>query len=415
MFGIVPLQPRALADYAPVAGERACQEVAAMGRALRGVRVLHLSALASGTYVADLLRALVPLMNAVGVAAEWQVIPTPEECRAAGDALYRALAEGQKGWTNTLHAGWLRYATASAALFDRDYDFVVVHDAQILPLLAAKAARDGARPPGRWLWHCHLDLTAAAPEAWGALRPHILQYDAALYAAHEHVRADTGLRRVVVVPPVIDPLSPRNAAMADEQVQGLLRRYAVDPRRPLICQVAPISRQTDPIGLLDAFQLLKPQVRGVQLALIWPSVPDAGPERSFFDLVAERSRQDEDVRVLSRLNGVGDVEVNAFERGATLVVQRSLPWGFSPGLLEAMWKGRAVVGGRTGAIPLQIVHGKTGYLAGTLEEFGLRMLDLLEDPEARARMGRAGHDRVRRGMLITRCLRDYLALFQSFL
>ncbi len=386
-----------------------------MGRALRGVRVLHLSALAADTYVADLLSALVPLMNAVGVAAEWQVVPTPQDCQAATNALYRALAAGQKGWTNTLHAGWLRYATASASAFDREYDFVVVHEPQLLPLLAAKAARDGGRPAGRWLWHCHLDLTGAAPEAWGALRPHVLQYDAALYAAHEHVRADAGLRRVVIVPPVIDPLSPRNADLAEGQVQSLLRRYAVDPRRPLICQVARISRQTDPIGLLDAFQLIKTQVRGVQLALVSPSVPAEGPERSFFDLVAERSRQDEDVRVLSRLNGAGDVEVNAFERAATLVVQKALARGFSLGLLEAMWKGRAVVGGRTGALPLQIVDGKTGYLAGTVEEFGRRMLDLLDDAEARARMGRAGHERVRRGMLITRCLRDYLALFQSFL
>ena len=411
MFGPVPLQPRTLAAYAPFAGERACQEIAEQAKTLRGARVLHLSALSQGTYVAELLAALVPLMNAVGVAAEWQVVPVPAECTSAHRALYHALAHGE-GWSRAAHASWLRYVDAAAALFDRDYDFVVVHDPQPMPLLTAKAARDGRRPAGGWIWHCHLDLHEARPEAWGALRPHLLGYDAAIYAAHEYVRTDTGIRHVLVVPPVIDPLGPRNVDLPAGQVEQTLRRYAIDPRRPLVCQVSPLSPRADPIGLIEAYQLVKPQVPALQLVLLSQRASDDATGRAFADLVGERCRQDEDVRLVVRFEGTGDTEVNAFERAATVVAQRSVGKGFALALVEAMWKGRPVVAGRAGNLPLQLVGGRTGYLAGSGEEFGLRLLDLIQDSEARARLGRAGRERVRRTALVTRCLREYLELFR---
>ncbi|MHB1004678.1 MAG: glycosyltransferase [Chloroflexota bacterium] len=413
MFGAVSLQPRAIGDYVASAGERACREVVEMGRSLRGLRVLHLTALGEDTRTVGLLRALVPLLNSVGVAAEWQVVPGPAECGEACDALYKALARGQRVWTRTAHAGWLRYADAAAALLDREYDFVIVHDPQPLPLLTARAAREGARPAGRWVWHCHLDLTDVRPDVWGALRPHLLQYDAAIYQAHEYVREDAGIRRVVVVPPVIDPLSPRNAPLAPDQVELVLRRYALDPRRPLLCQVGPL-RDTDAIGLLGVFETVKRQVPGLQLAIVADAPGEEREARGYFNLVAERMRQGEDARLLSPLNGAGDLEAGAVLTAATIVAQRAVRRGFAPGLLEAMWKGKAVVGGRSGGIPLQVGHNKTGLIADTPEAFGLSVLNLIENPETRAALGHAARERVRRNQLVTRCLRDYLALFQSF-
>lgn len=413
MFGVVSLQPCSLADYRPAAGERACRELTDMARQLRGLRVLHLSALGEGTRTATLLRGLVPLMNAVGVAAEWQVVPVGDECKGACDALYRALARGHKTWTPGAHAGWLRFADASASMFDRDFDFVVVHDPQILALLSAKAARDRARPAGHWIWHCHLDLSGVQPEAWGALRPHLMTFDAAIYSAHEYVRSDAGIRRVVVIPQVLDPISMRNQVLEAEQVERTLRRYALDPRRPLLCFVGPMIPETDPIGLLDAFALARPQLPSVNLALVADTLGTDKESRAYLSLVAERARQDE-VRLLSQRNGVGDGEINALQRAATVAVQRASRRGQSPGVLEAMWKSRPVVAGRNGGLGLQVSDGKTGYLADSNGEFGLRLVDLLRDGAKANALGVAGHERVRRNMLITRCLRDYLALFQSY-
>lgn len=414
MFERAPLERRSLDLYSPIVGERAVAELYELARPLLGRRVLHLTT--PGPSGADeAINLTAPFLLSLGLVVEWQVVPVPEDCARAVALLERTVTRGEPVWTRTAHAGWLRFADLTAARFDREYDFVVVHDPQLLALLAARAGRERARPPGKWIWACHHDLRGLPPEVWGALSPHALQYDAVVFPAREFVPSGPRQLLATEIPPLVDPLSPRNRPLPPETVAAVLRRYALDPRRPLVCQVSPVDRQTDPVALMDAVRLARPQAPGLQLALVVPPRYEAISNKALLKSLAERARLDEGVRVLTSRQEIGEVEVNALQRAALAVIQMAVGHGFAPALNDALWKERPVIAGRSGGLPLQVMDGKTGYVVDSAEGCGLRILDLLNDAATAARMGRAGRERVRRKQLVTRGVREYLALFRRLL
>ena len=413
MFGSVPTTPKSLDAYREIIGEARIDEIRRLAEPLRGARVLHVNATAFGGGVAEILATLVPLMADLGLVADWEVIRGAEEFYNVTKAMHNSLQGMLLEWTPHMRDIWLQYNQMNADLFDREYDFVVIHDPQPAAVLGLMQARLGARPPGKWIWRCHIDLTEAQPEVWDLIQPSVELYDAAIFTMPEYVKGELRGPQVFSIPPAIDPLSPKNVDLSDSTVHEILQRYGVDPTRPMLVQVSRFDPWKDPLGVIDVYRSLKADFPALQLVLIASMAHDDPEGWAWYERTVRRAGEDYDIHILSNLNGVGNVEVNAFQRCAGVVVQKSVREGFGLVVSEALWKGRPVVAGNVGGIPLQILYGKTGYLVNTTQECSNRVHFLMSNPAVADRMGAVGREHVREHFLITRYLRDYLAIFGS--
>lgn len=412
MFGSVPIVPKSLDAYREIVGEQRIDEIRRLAAGLAGKRVLHVNATAFGGGVAEILAALVPLMQDLGLRAEWQVMRGADDFYAVTKAMHNSLQGMRLDWTEAMQEIWLRYNQINADLFDEAYDFVVIHDPQPAAILGMLQKRLGRRPSGKWIWRCHIDLTEAQPEVWDLIHPYIEEYDAAIFTMDEYVKSDLAGPQILTIAPAIDPLSPKNVDLSEITSHEILDRYGVDPNRPMILQVSRFDPWKDPLGVIDVYRALKPDFPNLQLVLIASMAHDDPEGWAWYERTVRRAGEDYDIHILSNLNGVGNVEVNAFQRCADVVVQKSVREGFGLVVSEALWKGRPVVAGNVGGIPLQILYGKTGYLVNTLQECINRVDYLLRKPDVAGRMGALGREHVREHFLITRYLRDYLAIFE---
>ncbi len=409
MFTSVPTTPKSLQHYRPIIGDERVDELHQLAAPLRGSRVLHFSSTAFGGGVAELLNTLVPLMQDVGLRADWQVMHGADEFFAVTKAIHNGLQGMFIPWTPEMRDTWLKYNEMNAGYFDGEYDFVVVHDPQpagLLHFLQAAGKLTSRRI--RWIWRCHIDLTEALPDVWDFLRPYLEPFDLAIFTKQEYAKPDLGHPRIVISAPAVDPLSPKNMEISEDTIAEVLKRYGLDPNRPMMLQVSRFDPFKDPLGVVDVYRMVKEQEPRLQLLMVASMASDDPEGWSYFERTARRAGEDYDIHLLSNLNGVGNVEVNAFQRAADVVVQKSLREGFGLVISEALWKGVPVVAGNVGGIPLQIIDGRTGFLINTLPECADRVLYLIRSPEVAERMGKAGREHVRENFLITRYLRDYL-------
>jgi trehalose synthase len=411
MYGTLAIQPKSLDEYRAVVGDDEVEAILALARPLQGLRVLHLSVTAFGTGTAELLNAAVPLLSDVGLDCSWQVVRPAEEFAATNRAIYRGLAGLDVEWTDELSDVWLRYSAMNAELLTEPFDVIVVHDPQ--PAAIRSFAPAAARDATRWVLDSHLDLSSAEPHAWALLRSHIEGYDALVFDAESFVHPDLRTVPITIIPPAIDPLGPRNMALDDETVAAILERYGVDPNRPLVTQLSPSDPSCDFPGCIDVHDRVRRVVPGVQLALIAANSPEDPASIAYFDDTVRKSMEYADVHILRGVSEVGNVETNAFQRAASVVMQKGLRRGFGLWISDAQWKRRPVVSARVGGLTQQVIDGETGFLADTTEQFAQRVLQLLTDRELAARLGEAAHHHVRRRFLLPRLLADMLRLLHG--
>ena len=410
VYANVPVMPKRFRSYEGIIGEEAATEIHELASGLRGARVLHLNATAFGGGVAELLGTLVPLMKDLGLSTEWQVIHGTDDFFTSTKTMHNAL-QGAPLWNRGHGEVWKRYQKLNAAEFDQEYDFVVMHDPQ--PAGIPYFLRARGRPlKANLTWRCHIDLTDAQPNAWGFLSPYLDDFQTLIFTHDDYVKPELGDHDVVIAPPAIDPLAPKNGRLAKETVNEVLRRYGIDPDRPIICQVSRFDPWKDPLGVIDVYRLVKDQEPRLQLLMIASMATDDPEGWGYFERTVRRAGEDYDIHILSNIHGVGHMEVNAFQRASRVVIQKSVREGFGLTISEALWKQRPVVAGNVGGIPLQVEDGVSGFLVDSVDDCAARVLQLLRQPELAESMGRAGQEHVRRQFLITRYLRDYLRIFQ---
>jgi trehalose synthase len=408
MYGTLALTPRSTQDLAPVVGEEVLAELGRLARPLRGLRVLNLSITAFGTGVAELLSASVPLMTDLGLDCQWQVVRAGEEFIPVNRAMYMALGGRHVVWSREMADVWQRYNAMNADLFTEHYDVVVVHDPQ--PVGIRSFVEEGRRAATRWVMHCHLDVSGAQEDVWLLLRQHIEPYDAIIFEAESFAPGEVRARGTEVIRPAIDPTGPRNMDLSPEAVAAITERYGIDTRRPLLCQLSPLDENCDPMGAIDVLDLARRAAPDLQLLLVATVVPEEPLARASFEEVARRAMDYTGVFVLSSLNEVGNVEMNAFQRAANVILQRDLRRGFGLWVSDALWKERPVVAAPRAGLLEQVIDGQTGFLAESTEDFSRRVVQLLQDPSLASRLGAGGHRHVREHLLITRYLSDYLRL-----
>lgn len=407
MFPEVPVRPKALESYRRAAGGPAVERCLEAARELQGARVLHVNATAFGGGVAELLYTLVPLMTSAGLEASWAVMPGAEDFFGVTKTIHNGLQGMDVEWTSSMESRFLEHTRNVASEFGGDWDFVFIHDPQpaALPVVLRES---GLAPGGKWIWRCHIDLTAAQQKVWDFLSPFVEAHDAAVFT-HSDFTKPLGIP-TAIVPPSIDPRSPKNAVIHDSTRVEVLERYGIDPKRPILCQVSRFDPWKDPLGVIDCYRLAVKEVPDLQLVMVASMAHDDPEGMQYLALTEEKRNGDPNIYLLSNLQGVGNVEVNAFQRSASVVIQKSIREGFGLVVSEAMWKSKAVVGGNTGGIRLQIDDGVNGFLVDSVEQAAERVLALLTDRRLAVRTGRAAREKVRGNFLSPRHLADYLDL-----
>ena len=363
---------------------------------LRGRRIVQVSASRYGGAGAEILNRMVPILNDLGIETSWEVMLGSVDFDAIVTAVSKGLAGVEQVVTEAMLARLHATCADNAKRLPLDADLVIVHDAASLLLV------EGRPPAGRWLWRYHGDLSTPQPQLWNSLRPFVDKYDAAVFSASKFA-APLSTRRFVIAPS-IDPLSERNREMPRSEQSRHLERLGVRTDKPILLQVGPFDRLQDPLGVVNAYRLVKMH-HDVRLVLAG-SPPGPG---GVLTETQEAASQDPDVTVIV-LPPDPQTELNALERAATIVLQKPLFTDFGADVATAMWKGKPVVGSLAGGIPSQIVSKVTGYSVETVEGAAFRVRHLLSNPELIGRMGAAGREYVRRKFLITRHLGDYLAL-----
>jgi trehalose synthase len=396
-----------LADYNSLIGRTLAEEIRRLAEPLKGKRILHLSATAFGGGVAEIQYTLIPLMIDAGLDAEWRVIEGRDEFYDVTKAIHNGLQGDAKGITDHQKAIFEVYNRLNAdALTDADeWDVIVVHDPQPL---AMREYVSSSRP--RWVWRCHIDLSTPNPQVLEFISPRLAGYDACIFHMPAYVPRGAGLAEAVIWPPAIDPLAPKNMALSGDDAAYIVDQFGVDVERPLLLQVSRFDPWKDPVGVIDAYRMVKERHPDVQLALVGSMAHDDPEGWEYWNMTQEYCQEDPDIFMFSNLNNVGAVEVNAFQVQANVCIQKSIKEGFGLTVSEAMWKARPTIGGNVGGIVAQITDGETGYLVSSSEQCAERVLEILADPQATREMTRRGKEHVRRRFLTPRLLRDWLAL-----
>ena len=393
--------------HVPLLDPALVEEIRALAQRLRGARLLHINATPYGGGVSELLRSVIPILRDLGIDAHWQVIFGDEKFFQVTKSFHNALQGMEYNLDRESKEEYRSHNTRNARLLKETYDYIVVHDPQ-----PALLCHYHGRNNTKWVWRCHIDTSKPNPAVWEYLCPYIAEYDAAIFTCDEFVPPDLDVR-VAIIPPAIDPLSPKNMDLPVELCREVVDWMGIDPRRPFVTQISRFDPWKDPQGVVDAFLIVKGEVRDLQLVMTGSMALDDPEAWHMYHDIMDYTKEFDDIYVFTNLQGVGNIEVNSLQRLAGVVVQKSIKEGFGLVVSEALWKGTPVVAGRVGGIPLQLQDGQSGFLAGTVEECAERIIQLLRDPEEARAMGQRGREWVRQRFLIPRLIRDELRLLAS--
>jgi trehalose synthase len=410
MLQLVNVGQKSLADYATIATRGLMEEIRRLAEPLRGKRLAHLSATAFGGGVAEINYALVPLMKDAGLDAEWRIIAGAEEFFAATKTIHNALQGDAQGLTPTQQEVYRSFQALNAEQLEDDYDFVLVHDPQ--PAGMIEHFPDSR---AHWIWRCHIDLSQPNPEVLEFLLPWLCGYDAAIFHMQDYVPRSAAMPPAYVWAPAIDPLTPKNMALSPEDAAYIVDQFGIDVERPLLTQVSRFDPWKDPLGVIDAYRAVKSAHPEVQLALVGSMAHDDPEGWDYYNRTVTYAAGDPDVYILSNLNNIGSVEVNAFQVHSAAAIQKSTKEGFGLTVTEALWKTRPTVASRVGGIVAQIQDGETGWLVdpSSPEECAQACVDILDDPAAARQRALRGKEYVRRNFLMPRLLRDWLVLLNK--
>lgn len=398
-----------LKQYAEAAGYDAIGHLLQIAEKIKGKRIVHVNSTKEGGGVAEILRKMVPLMEALGLDVKWAVIKGTADFFQCTKGFHNAL----QGYRVNVKEGLVRtYERVNKENAEElrpllsDADFVIIHDPQPAALLHYMPERRG-----KWIWRCHIDCSRPYRPVWKYLRNWVGGYDASIFSLPEFVQPLPHTQYIIA--PSIDPISDKNMPLPDKEIEDVFDRFKLERNLPLLVQVSRFDRFKDPLGVIQAFKQVR-KMTPCQLVLAGGGATDDPEGEVVFKEVMEAANGDPDIHILL-LPPDAHRTINAIQRAADIVIQKSLREGFGLTVTEAMWKGKPVVAGDTGGIKLQVVDHYTGFRVKTPEGAALRIRYLLSHRDIRTKMGEKAHRFVYENFLITRHVREYLTLMISLL
>jgi trehalose synthase len=394
-----------LASYAEITGPDVINHLRQLAESLQGAKVVHVNSTRVGGGVAEILEKLVPLSNELGLETSWEVVSGDADFYQCTKAMHNGLQGNRVHITARLLAAYEEANEANAETLREklsEADFVFIHDPQPAGLLDHCPDRRG-----KWVWRCHIDASHPYGPVWKYIRKMVNKHDASIFSLPAF--AQPLLHPQYIIPPSIDPLSDKNIDLPREEVDKAIAEFELDPCRPLLVQVSRFDRFKDPVGVIQAYRLAKKFIPDLQLVLAGGSATDDPEGEVVLAEVREAANDDPDIRILL-LAPDAHRTINALQRAADIVLQKSTREGFGLTVTEAMWKSKPVIGGDTGGIRLQVINYHTGFLVHTPEGAALRIRYLLRQKKRMQEMGLKGKEYVRENFLLTRHLREYLTL-----
>ena len=369
---------------------------------LKNKTFLHVNSTRAGGGVAEILQRMIPILKEVGINARWEVIEGDKRFYDITKKIHNALHGRTEEITKDMWDYHFEINKKNAERINLNADAVLIHDPQPVPLIEF-------RKSGRWMWRCHIDVSNTQKDVFGYLRRYCERYEAAIFSVSKFSKAMP--LSEFIIPPSIDPLSEKNMELSEGEIKETLNRFQIPADRPIILQVSRFDRFKDPIGVIKAYRDVRKYNDCILILAGSPATDDPEGE-IILNEVREYASDDPDIYILL-LPPFSDRDINALQRGAAIVLQKSLKEGFGLTVSETMWKGKPVIGGAAGGIPLQIIHGVTGFLVHSVEGTAFRIRQILNNPEMAKRMGERGREYVRNNFLITRQVRDYLSVWYS--
>lgn len=397
-------------NYRPLVGDEVVDEILELSLALRGLRVCNINATASGGGVAELLSRQIPLYLSLGIAADWRIIHGDKEFFTLTKDFHNALQGGQLDLTPGVIDDYLEHNRLCAEALETEYDVYIVHDPQ-----PAAVRHFVTHNSAKWIWRCHIDTSEPNPKVREFLRPYVEAHDAAVFTMEQFRPPDLAMEKSFYIPPAIDPLSTKNMDLPFDLCRRVIADAGVSLREPILLQVSRFDPWKDPLGVIQAYRLVKEQRPGVQLVLVGAMAGDDPQGWSILETINAEVAKDPDLYVFSNMTGVGNMEVNAFQRGADVIIQKSLREGFGLVVSEALWKGKPIVAGAAGGIPMQFPSRYEQFLVRDVEACAEQILHLLNHPDIAARFGEAGKEHVRGQFLLPVLIRNELRMFAGIM
>ncbi|MFB3925117.1 MAG: glycosyltransferase [Syntrophales bacterium] len=394
--------------YTPFVGKGDVEEIKKLAASIRGIKVLHVNSTRIGGGVAEILYRLVPLMNDIGIETEWQVMKGDEKFFRVTKKIHNLLhLPSAESLDSADILTFLDYTYRNfEAINTEPFDVVFIHDPQPVGLIVKK------KKDQKWIWRCHIDLSTPTESVWNFIKTFSSGYGASIFHISEFVPEHMSVP-AFIIPPSIDPLHDKNRDLDSDSVNAVLRKYGIDLSRPLIVQISRFDRLKDPLGAIKAYRLVKKSF-DCQLTLAGSFAADDPEASQVLSEIREEAAGDNDIFILN-LPPDSHVEINALQRSATVVVQKSIREGFGLVVAEAMWKGKPVIGSYVGGIRRQIINGLTGFFVYSTEGTAHRIKELIINKGLLAAMGENAREQVRHNFLITRHLKDYLMVIKSMM
>jgi trehalose synthase len=392
-------------DYAPIIGSASIDELRLLADRLRGKTLQNINSTAVGGGVAEILSRMIPLMKQLGVDAVWDVIKGDEKFFAVTKKMHNGLHGVPVEISADEQEHFLEVNRDNAQQMSFG-DMVYVHDPQ--PIAVVEKRAGGGK---NWVWRCHIDFSQPDARIWAFLKQFIERYDAAVFSAPafaQNLPLPQGL-----ISPSIDPLSDKNKDLDEKAIDAVFRQFGIDRSRPVVTQISRFDYLKDPLGVIKAYKLAKKHL-DMQLVLAGGGAIDDPEGPLIMEQVRTEAEKDKDIFVLF-LPPASDIEINALQRGSTVILQKSLKEGFGLTVSEALWKAKPTIASAVGGIPLQITHKYSGILSHSIEGTAQWIKQLISAPEYARRLGLNGREHVRNNYLITRHLKDYLLLFISLM
>jgi len=394
--------------------EEMFEEIKKLASELEGLKVTMVNATPKGGGVAEILKSLVPLMNDVGLEAEWHVIPPHEDFFELTKSMHNALQGEQFSLTFEERKLYQHHMEKTADLMqDMESDIWVMHDPQ--PAGVIQYLSDESRT---MISRIHIDTTNPGQESWNFIEGFLLQYDKIIFHCEDFVHDNVFGNKIETMPPAINPFIDKNKSLGKEEVEAILEGFELDPQKPLVSQISRFDPWKDPVGVIEAYHQAKEEVPDLQLAYLGLFLAADDPEaQEVYERTKEKVRPEDDIHLFVDPNRLGSLSVgkfvNAFQSGSDVVMQKSVREGFGLTVTEAMWKGTPVVGGDVGGIKLQIKDEENGYLVSSPAEAAEKTVELVKDSNLREKIGTAARKSVKENFLMPRLLRDYLRLFKN--
>lgn len=400
---------RVLEDYRDIVGDQAIFNIFAKARNLYGKRMLHINSTYQGGGVAEILVSLIPLMNDVGIDTEWKVLHGNPDFFDITKKFHNGLQGEKINLTKIKRQLYVEANEAFSVYTHLDDECVVIHDPQPLPLIKFYRKRQP------WFWRCHVDLSKPERELWNFLKGFILRYDRMIISDEEYRRKHLPVQQTVMFP-AIDPLSPKNKVLSDSDIAKYLKKFKIPTDKPLLTQISRFDKWKDPTGVLEIYKLVSKEV-DCRLVLCGSMAPDDPEGGKIFEGLLRRAKPLTESGDVILVTSENSILVNALQRSAAVIIQKSLREGFGLTVAEAMWKSKPVIASNVGGIRLQIQDGENGFLLqpNDIEGFARRTIEILRNPSLAESMGLKAKSSVAQRFLITRLLSDYLDLFNEAL